>query len=61
MRRMGMPVWSVINIYFAYEKDRNKVLKSYSGWLTLEELEAALAFYRDNPEEIERKLYEIAN
>ena len=61
MRRMGMPVWSVLNNYFTYDGDADRVLDSYRGWITVDELNAALDFYKDYPDAIDRKLYEIAN
>ena len=61
IRDKGMSVWSVIGYYRVYEQDREKLLATYCGELTEEELDAALAYYGDNPEGIDRKLWEIAN
>jgi uncharacterized protein (DUF433 family) len=61
MRRGGMPVWAVMGFYFLFEKDRAATLKAYYSQLTSDELDAVLDFYRDNPEAIDQKLYEIAN
>ena len=61
IRDKGMSVWSVIGYYRVYEEDREQLLATYCGELTEEELDAALAYYQDYPEGIDRKLWEIAN
>ena len=61
IRDKGMSVWSIIGYYRVYEGDKARLLADYGGHLTVEELEAALAYYQDYPDGIDRKLWEIAN
>lgn len=61
IRDKGMSVWSVIGYYRVYEEDRERLLATYCGHLTEEELDAALAYYQDYPYAIDKKLWEIAN
>lgn len=61
IRDKGMSVWSVIGYYRVYEEDRERLLATYCGHLTEDELDAALAYYQDYPDGIDRKLWEIAN
>ena len=61
IRDKGMSVWSVIGYYRVYEEDRERLLATYCGNLTEEELDAALAYYQEYPYAIDKKLWEIAN
>lgn len=61
IRAKGFSVWSVVGYYLACKGDRDRVLVDYAGTLTSEELAAALAYYRANPEAINRKLEEISS
>jgi uncharacterized protein (DUF433 family) len=60
IRDSGHPVWAIIGHYKLYEGDKEQVLSDYMGELTAEELNAALAYYRDHPEPTDRKLWEIS-
>lgn len=61
IREKGMSVWSVIGNYRVYEEDRERLLATYCGELTEEELDAALAYYEYYPYAIDKKLWELAN
>ena len=59
VREKGFSVWSLVGMYRVYEGDKQKVLADYGGRLTAEELDAALAYYQDFPDEIDRRLWEL--
>ena len=61
LRNSGYPVWSIIGNMKLYRGNRKEVLKGYMGTLTEPELDAAIAYYWAYPEDIDRKLWEIAN
>ena len=56
IRDKGFPVWALISHYKLYQGDKAKVLHSYRDWLTGADLEAALAYYAEFPEDVDRKL-----
>ena len=60
IRDKGMSVWSLVRYLRVYKGDKDRVLAGYHGDLTGEELEAALAYYWANPEDIDRKLKDIS-
>ena len=60
VRDKGMSVWSLVRYLRVYKGDKERVLAGYDGELTVEELEAVLAYYWANPEVIDRKLKEIS-
>ena len=60
IRDKGFSVWSLMRYFRVYKGDKERVLAGYHGDLTSEELEAALAYYWANPEDIDRKLKEIS-
>ncbi len=60
IRDKGMSVWSLIGKYRLYQGDAERLLSSWRGELTAEELEAALAYYWSKPYAIDEKLEEIS-
>ena len=60
IRDKGFPVWSLVGFYQLYAGDREQILYDYCGELTAAELDAALAYYAEFPEVVDRKLAEIA-
>lgn len=60
IRNKGMSVWSLVRFYRICRGDKDRILASYLGELTREELEAALAYYWANHDVIDRKLEEIS-
>ena len=61
LRDSGYPVWSIVGYFRLCRGDKERMLEDYGESLTAEELEAALAYYWAYPEDIDRKLWEIAN
>ena len=61
IRDKGFSVWSVIGYFRVCGENESRVLADYRGELTAEELNAALAYYREHPEGIDEKLWELAN
>ena len=59
IKEKGFSVWSVVGYYRACEEDKKRVLADYGGGLTEEELDAALFYYQEYPDEIDRKLWEL--
>ena len=55
---MGLPVWVLIGYYRVYEGDKEKVWNSYRDWLTMDDVEAALAYYEEFPYDVDKKLWE---
>ena len=53
-------MWSVVGYYKACGGDEKQVLEDYGGYLTGEELDAALAYYWADPILIDEKLEEIS-
>ncbi len=60
IRNKGYSVWSLVRYYRVYKGDKDRALAGYHGDLASEELDAALAYYWANPEDIDRKLKEIS-
>lgn len=60
IRDKGVSVWSLISRYRHYRGDGERLLSSWRGELTTNELEAALAYYWANPVGIDEKLEEIS-
>ena len=60
IRGKGMPVWSLIGHYRLYQGDAERLLSSWRGELTAEELEAALAYYWAKPYAVDEKLEDIS-
>ena len=60
IRNKGMSVWSLVRFYRICQGDKDRILASYLGELSREELEAALAYYWANHDIIDRKLEEIS-
>ena len=60
IRDKGWSVWSLVRFYRICRGDKDRILASYLGTLTREELEAALAYYWANHDIIDRKLEEIS-
>ncbi len=58
LRNKGLPVWVLIGYYKVYEGDKEKALGGYSKWLTMEDMEAALAYYEEYPYDVDKKLWE---
>lgn len=58
LRSTGLPVWVLIGNYRLYEGDKEKAVGGYSGYLTMEDMEAALAYYNESPYEVDKKLWE---
>ena len=56
LRNMGLPVWVLVGNFQLYDGDKKKALGGYSQWLTSDDLEAALAYYAEFPEVIDRHL-----
>ena len=56
IRDKGIPVWSLIGQYRTCRGDAKRVLTAYDGHLTVEELDAALAYYWSKPYRIDEKL-----
>ena len=56
LKNRSFPVWALISHYKLYQGDKAKVLHSYRDWLTGADLEAALAYYAEFPEDVDRKL-----
>ena len=61
LRGKGYSVWSVVRSYVSCGSNTEWTLADYGGELTIEELEAVLAYYNARPEDIDRKLEEILN
>ena len=59
LKRKGYSVWSVVRSFVSCQGDVESTLADYGGELTVEELDAALSYYRAFPEDIDRKLQEI--
>ena len=59
IRDKGMSVWSLVGYYRVYEGDKQKILNGWMGELTAEELDAALAYYEEYPDDIDRRLWEL--
>lgn len=60
IRNKGMSVWSLVRFYRICRGEKKRILASYLGELTTEELDAALSYYWANHEIIDRKLEEIS-
>jgi uncharacterized protein (DUF433 family) len=60
IRDKGFSVWSVVGYFRVCLGDTKQVLTDYGGYLTSEELEAALSYYWAKPDAIDRKLKEIS-
>ena len=58
LRNMGLPVWVLIGYYKLYEGDKAKALGGYRDWLTIEDMDAALAYYEEFPYDVDKKLWE---
>ncbi len=56
LKNTGLPVWALVSLYKVYDGDKDRVLYGYRDWLTAADVEAALAYYEDFPEDIDRKL-----
>ncbi len=56
LRKKGLPVWVLVGNFQLYKGDKKKALGGYSEWLTYDDLEAALAYYAEFPEVIDRRL-----
>jgi uncharacterized protein (DUF433 family) len=59
IRDKGFSVWSLVGYYRVCAGDKQQVLADYRGYLTGEELDAALAYYKEFPDDIDRKLWEL--
>ena len=57
----GYSIWSIVGYYKLCDGNRERLLSDYEGALTNEELDAALAYCNAHPDDIDRKLWEIAN
>ncbi len=60
IRHKGFSIWSVVGYYKVCGGDEKQVLEGYGGYLTGEELNAALAYYWVDPIPIDEKLEEIS-
>ena len=60
IRDKGFSIWSVVGYYKVCGGDEKQVLDDYGGYLTGEELDAALAYYWADPIPIDEKLEEIS-
>ena len=60
IRDKGFSVWSVVGYFRVCGGDTEQVLADYGGYLTIEELDAALSYYWAKPDAIDRKLKEIS-
>lgn len=60
IRDKGWSVWSLVRYYRIHRGDKERVLAAYHGDLTIEELDAALAYYWANPFLIDEKLKELS-
>lgn len=58
LRRTGLPVWVLVGYYRVYGGDKEKVWNGYRDWLTMDDVEAALAYYEESPYEVDKKLWE---
>ena len=55
LRRSGVHVWAIVGHYlYAVNRDREAVARDYG--LSLEEIDAALAYYHKHPQVIEGRL-----
>ena len=54
--RHSVPLWQVIRTLHEQNGDRDAVLAAFGDQLAPEELDAAVAFYEDNPEAIDARL-----
>jgi uncharacterized protein (DUF433 family) len=54
LRRDAVPVWALVNYWRAAEGDAQRVADDYG--LTLEAVQAALAYYRRHPEVIDGRI-----
>ena len=59
LRRKGLPVWVLVGYYQFFEGDKEKTLGGYTQWLTYEDLEAALAYYEEHPQQIDEHLQSL--
>ena len=60
IRDKGFSVWSVVGYFRVCRGDEKQVLEDYGGYLTSEELNAALSYYWADPILIDEKLEEIS-
>ena len=60
LKNTGLPVWVLVGNYKLYNGDKDRVLYGFRDWLTAADVEAALAYYEDFPEDIDRKLQSMA-
>ena len=60
IRDKGFSIWSVVGYYKVCGGNENQVLEDYGGYLTSDELNAALAYYWAKPDAIDQKLEEIS-
>lgn len=59
LRKTGLPFWVLVSRYRLNKEDRERVLAGWQGWVTPDELDAVLAFYKEFPDEIDRKLRQM--
>ena len=59
LRKTGLPFWVLVSRCRLNKGDKERVLAGWQGWVTPEELDAVLAFYKEFPEEIDRKLWKM--
>ena len=59
LRKTGLPFWVLVSRYRLNKGDKEKVLAGWQGWVSPEELDAVLAYYKEFPEDIDRKLWRM--
>lgn len=56
IRGKGFPVWSIVGYYLATGGKTQTMIEDYGGELTIEEIDAAMAYYKQHQDVIDAKL-----
>ena len=59
LRNTSLPYWVLVSRFQMYDGDKERILADWDGWVTSDELDAVLAYYKEFPEDIDRKLWRM--